>query len=234
MAANAVAQTPIDPRLRQAVDASVGWYDDLCAVHGVGSALSDGLWMSLGPPPPLHSDAVAVEPSVTVDQVLAALGGRAHAGIKDSFATIDLAPAGWQLLFAATWIHRDEGGSPRTDSSAWRPVTDAAELGRWTAHHDTAEVLLPALLNRAHFKILGRHAHGELTAGAVARLGSGVVDVSNLWAAPNHLVDWDELADAVHAAFPGRPLVGYERGDDLERALAGRFTAVGPLRVWVR
>ena len=33
--------------------------------------------------------------------------------------------------------------------------------------------------------------------------------------------------------FPGRAQVGYERGDDLDAALAGGHTAVGELRVWV-
>jgi hypothetical protein len=32
--------------------------------------------------------------------------------------------------------------------------------------------------------------------------------------------------------FPGLPLVGYERGDDLERARRVGFEEVGPLRVW--
>jgi hypothetical protein len=33
--------------------------------------------------------------------------------------------------------------------------------------------------------------------------------------------------------FPGRPLVGYERSDDLTAALAGGFQTTGELRVWV-
>jgi hypothetical protein len=45
------------------------------------------------------------------------------------------------------------------------------------------------------------------------------------------------LSSAVTAAashFPGLPLVGYEHGDDLALALAGGFTALGPLRIWTR
>jgi hypothetical protein len=49
----------VDPRLRRAVDASIGWYADIFAMHGIGSVLDDGLWSSLAPPPPLHSDAVS-------------------------------------------------------------------------------------------------------------------------------------------------------------------------------
>ena len=224
----------MDPRLRTAIDASVGWYEDLCALHEVGSVLVDGLWSTLDPPPPLHSDAVAVEPGVTADQVLARLDGRIHCGVKDSFATMGLSGEGMDLLFSATWIHRapvpDRPGPP----AGWVTVTGADELSEWTGHHDTREVLLPGLLRRAHFRILARYVDDRLVAGAVARLGSGAVDVSNVWAVPGYRVDWAELAEAAGAYFPGRQLVGYERGDALAAALDGGFTALGELRVWVR
>jgi hypothetical protein len=88
----------MDARLRSAVDASVGWYEDPCALHGVGSSLVDGLWSTLHPPPSLHSDAVVVEPEVTADLVLARLDGRDHCGVKDSFATMDPAGHGMELV----------------------------------------------------------------------------------------------------------------------------------------
>jgi hypothetical protein len=225
----------MDPRLRSAVDASVGWYDDLCALHGVGSILVDGLWSALDTPPPLHSDAVVVEPGVTADRVLARLDGRDRCGVKDSFATMDLAGLGMELLFSATWIHREPAPDRRPGAPAgWVPVTGADELSAWTGQHDTREVLLPPLLRRAHFRILARYVDDHIVAGAIARLGSGTVDVSNVYAVPGHRVDWAELAEVVGAFFPGRQLVGYERGDALAAALDGGFVPLGELRVWVR
>jgi hypothetical protein len=225
----------MDHRLRSAVDASVGWYDDLCSLHGVGSILADGLWSALGTPPPLHSDAVVVEPAVTADRVLGRLDGRTHFGVKDSFATMDLSGEGMDLLFSADWIYRAGGQWPeRVASPRWVAVTSAAELAEWTGQHDTSEVLLPALLRRAHFRILAKYLDGRIVAGAVARLGSGIVDVSNVYTVPGHQVDWRELAGAIGACFPGRPLVGYERGDALSGAVDGGFVRTGELRVWVR
>ncbi len=224
----------MDSRLRGAVDASVGWYEDLCALHGVGSILVDGLWSTLGQPPPLHSDAVAVEPEVTADQVLARLDGRDHCGVKDSFATMDLAAEGMELLFSATWVHRAAAPYPRRAPAGWVAVTGADQLSEWTSRHDTRDVLLPSLLRRGHFRILARYVDDRIVAGAVARLGSGAVDVSNVYAVAGHHVDWAELAEVVSAFFPGRPLVGYERGDALAAALDGGFAALGDLRVWVR
>ncbi|WP_199514072.1 hypothetical protein [Nucisporomicrobium flavum] len=225
----------MDPRLRAAVDASVGWYEDLCTLHGVGSTLVDGLWSALSPPPPLHSDAVVVEPAVDAGLVRARLQGREHCGVKDSFATMDLTGDGMRLLFAATWIHRAARPAGRRDLPAgWAAVTGADELAAWTGQHDTSDVLLPPLLQRAHFRILARRSGDRIVAGAVARLGSGAVDVSNVYAVPGHRVDWAELAEVADACFPGRPLVGYERGDALAAALDGGFEPVGELRVWVR
>ena len=225
----------MDPLLRSAVNASVGWYEDMCRLHGVGSMLVDGLWSSLDPPPPLHSDAVVVEPEVSADQVLDRLDGRAHCAVKDSFSTIDPSREGMRLLFSATWIHREPAaGQPSGNAHGWSVVTSADALADWTGRHDTAEVLLPGVLRCAHVKVLAKHADHGIIAGAVVRLGSGVVDVSNVYAVPGQLVDWTELAEAVRGQFPGRPMVGFERGQELSAALAGGFVPVGDQRVWVR
>lgn len=221
----------MDPRLRRAVDANIGWYADIFALHGIGSVLEDGLWSSLASPPPLHSDAVTVEPTVLAAQVVARLGDRAHAGVKDSFSTIDLSSEGFSVLFDATWIHREPAAAGPT---AWRVVRSPEGLAAWNAGWDTAEVLLPALLDRAHVRILERVAGGCVTGGAIARLGSGVVDVSNVHGLGGHGVDWTELAVAIAALVPDLPMVGYEHGVDLEAALAGGFDPIGELRVWVR
>jgi len=225
----------VDSRLRAAVDASIGWYEDLCTLHGVESKLVDGLWSSLAPPPPLHSDAVAVEPTVTRDQVLAALDGRAQAGFKDSFSTIDMSDAGMDLLFAASWIHRPPNSQRSTDAPVtWSVVTSVAGLADWTSRHDTTGVLLPGLLDRAHFNVLAKYQADDIVAGAVARLASGVVGVSNVFAVPGQTVDWAELAHEIDRLYPGRSIVGYERGADLIGAIEGGFTPVGELRVWTR
>lgn len=225
-----------DARLRRAVDASVGWHEDIFALHGIGSMLEDGLWSSIGRPPPLHSDAVSVEPGVTADQVISRLDGREHAGFKDSFAAIDASDAGMHILFSATWIHREPDRQPPGSGRrpGWSVVRSAEELARWTARHDTEAVLLPGLLRRGHFSILARYVDGEIVAGAVARLGVGVVDLSNVYAVPGQSVDWTELAAAVEARYPGRPMVGYESDDALRAAVAGGFEPVGDLRIWVR
>jgi hypothetical protein len=225
-----------DPRLRMAVDANLGWYGDLCALHGVASSLDDGLWWSRTPPPPLHSDAVVIEPCVTARQVLDRVADRSRCGVKDSFATLDLTSGGLQVLFDASWMHREASPdrSLPSGSSTWSRVTTAEELETWTSLHDTTGVLLPGLLAWAHIAVLAKHAEGEIIAGAVARLAGGVIDVSNTFAVAGHHLDWPELVAVVAGRFPGRTMVGYTRGEELDDAVEAGFTVVGDLRVWVR
>jgi hypothetical protein len=230
----------VDPRLRTCIDASVGWYEDLFALHGVGSVLTDGLWGGLAAAPPLHSDAVTVEPEVSAGQVAERLAGRiagrSSIGVKDSFAHLDLTGHGFEVLFGATWIHRPPAEPPARLGSLpaeWTVVRTAAELAEWTGHHDTTGVLLPGLLERAHFAVLAKRTGGQISCGAVARLGSGAVDLSNVYAAEGHAVDWPGVVAAATATFPGRQLVGYERGADLDGALSAGFAGVGNLTVWV-
>ena len=225
----------VEPRLRQAIDASVGWYEDLCALHAVPTTIERGVWRSIGRPPPLHSDLVVVEPEVGVSQVTGLVLDPGPCGCKDSFATVDLSPAGFTTLFSATWMHLAATATPRSATlNDWVPVVDAVQLSEWTTLHGTSEVLLPGLLRQGHFRILAKYADQRIVAGAVARLASGVVDVSNVFFTPDCVVDWASLVATIQTHFPGRPLVGYEREAALEAACDAGFVPVGDLRVWVR
>jgi hypothetical protein len=224
----------VDPRLRMAVDESACWYDELCALHGIGCGIHAGLWFSSGPPPPLHSAAKSIEPTVTAEQALRSVADQDHCSIADSFGTLELEPE-MDLLIQARWLHRPPLDSPPTGMpGGWAPVRSADALAEWTTGHGTAEVLLPAILRRSSFSVLGRRDDNALTAGAVTHLCGGVVSVSNVWAAPGHETDWAELVRLVHAVHPGRAVVGYEQGEELARAQDAGFTDVGPQLVWFR
>jgi hypothetical protein len=225
----------VDPRLRRAVDASVGWSEDLCALHAVPTTLDCGVWRCLGRPPPLHSDIVVVEPEVSTEQVTELVGDRVPYGFKDSFATVDLSAAGFMILFSASWIHLEARAAPESaTSTGWDTIVDARQLSAWNSLHGTTAVLLPALLQRGHFRVLAQYAGQRLVAGAVARLAGSAVDVSNVFSVPGHHVDWPSLATAIQAIFPSRPIVGYERGAALDAAREPGFVGVGELRGWVR
>jgi hypothetical protein len=224
----------IPSTLRSAVDASLSWYDALCALHGVACGIEEDVWTAHSAPPPLHSAAKSVEPTARPDRALAALEAIGPGSIADSFGAFDLTAEGFRLLFEAQWIHRTAPSVPsRHLPSDWVIVGTEPELRAWTDHHDTATVLLPGLLHRSAFRIIGKRRDDDFAAGAVLHLCAGVVDISNVWTSAQD-ADWAETVDAAAALFPGRALVGYEQGTDLEHAVESGFVEVGPQRVWIR
>lgn len=223
--------TSLSPALRAAVDASLSWYDALCALHAVPCGIEDDVWRAFTSPPPLHSAAKTVEPGVRPDRAVSAAAG--HGGIADSFGEFDLSAEGYRLLFEAQWIHRPAPpAGPRRLPNGWTVLRAPSELKAWTSRHDTEAVLLPGLLQRSAFRVIGKRCDGGYGAGAVLHLCSGVVDLSNVWTIAEDL-DWAELVRAAAALFPGRALVGYELGSDLERATDAGFATLGPQRVWI-
>ncbi|WP_222595781.1 hypothetical protein [Cellulomonas aerilata] len=248
-APTAATHPPASPDARRAgvllgaVRDNARWCALVSASHGIAGRADADAWTARRRTPPGYPDAVTLRPRLAPGSVLSRIDTEAPGcSVKDSFADLDLAPSGFRELFAATWI-----GHPGTSHRApapgrlrWARVTDAATLSAWQdARGDTAHPLLPALLAEPEVTVLaardGTGDGGDVVAGAILTTGvPGVVGVSNVftagatageaWAGP---LGW--AADR-HA---GRPLVGYERGDDLAAALAGGFAALGPLRVWM-
>lgn len=224
----------MDPRLREAVDATLGWYGEIFRLHGIPTLLHEGVWSADAPPPPLHSAAIAAVPGVPAERIRARITQPPTAGFADPFADVDGASIGMRVLFEATWIHRPAGrGTGTGDPTAWHEVRTTAQLERWNGAWDTTDVLLPGLLGREHLLILERRDGSTATAGAVLRHDAGVIGVSNVHGLDGERVEWSELAAVARMRFGDRPIVGYERGDGLGAALDGGWDAIGPTRVWV-
>lgn len=225
----------MDPRLRAAVDASVHWYDDVFAAHGVPVEVTGDLWWALGTPPAWHSAVKTLLPYADLEAVLHAMAIHEHGTVADSFGTLDLTPHGFDLFIDATWLHRPADPDPAdTLPPGWSVVTDPALLAEWNGHHDTTGVLLPALLGHPHFRILARHDGGYLFAGAVTHVAGGAVLLSNCWSVPGRPFDPTDVLAAVGALHPGLPVVDYEWGEALDTMLAAGFSPLGPQRVWAR
>lgn len=224
----------VETRLRAAVDASLAWYEALCAQHGVRCGIEDDTWIAYDPPPALHSVAKTVEPDAGPERALAAIDVHGQGAIADSFGAFDLTAAGFRLLIAARWIHHPAPTvGRRTLPACWSVVRTPDDLAAWTAHIDTSTVLLPGLLDRSGFTLFVRHRNGGPVGGAVTHLCSGVVELSNVWSDDADLA-WPDLLTVVAARHPGRAVVGYEHGAALQGALAAGFADVGPQHVWLR
>ncbi|MEV0253868.1 hypothetical protein AB0H82_06250 [Streptomyces sp. NPDC050732] len=221
-----------------AVRNNAAWCDAVCRSHGVPGAVEGGVWASPRRTPPLYPDAVTLSPDATPDDVLARIDVTSPgASVKDSFGTLDLSAAGFEVLFEARWIHRPAAESaPR--GGGWEPVEGAGRLSAWEAawsgDGESEGLFRPALFDDGAV-FLAAKAEDRVTAGAVAFPAASVIGISNLFAADDDLdTAWSSCLDATARLWPGVPAVGYEHGDDLTAALRHGFAPVGPLRVWLR
>ncbi|MET7876456.1 hypothetical protein ACPXB1_11295 [Micromonospora sp. DT68] len=205
------------------------WCDVVCGSHGVAGWFDADAWSTPRRSPTWYPDAVTLRPGVDADALLARIDAGPGASVKDSFADLDLAGHGFEVLFDAQWIHR-----PPTDPPAGpllTRVTTPQGLAAWAAAHGGGDLFRPAVLTDPRVRVLARYDdRGEVVGGAVVS-GDGVLGVSNLFAGTDGP---DEIWRGVLATVPGLPLVGYESGPDLTPALKAGFTAVAPLRVWLR
>jgi hypothetical protein len=82
---------------------------------------------------------------------------------------------------------------------------------------------------------IAAYRQGQIVAGVIANRTGEVVGLSNLFVPGEaKTMFWAGCVAGVMAAFPGLPVVGYERGDDLAIAQTLGFESLGPLRVWLR
>ena len=224
-----------DEQLRAAIGASLAWYEDLFAVHGIPTRCDEGLWRALGPPPRWHSVAKTLRPDVPVERVLEAVAPVPGAGVADSFGTLDLTGHGFEPLFRATWLHRVPSPQvPAMWPEGWSVVTDADELARWNEHQDTTGVLVPALLERPDVTFLVRRTGHEMVASGVLHRVGDVVELSNTWATGDEVEEVADMLGCAESLFAVCPVVGYAADDTVEHFTDAGFEALGPQVVWVR
>ncbi|WP_329377370.1 hypothetical protein OG625_06975 [Streptomyces sp. NBC_01351] len=233
----------LDTTLRSAALNNAGFCDAVCRAHGLPADF-DGeyYWLSTSRTPPLYPDAVTLSPETEAPSLLQWMDTDSPGcSVKDSFANLDLEGDGFEVLFDAQWIHRP-AGAPADGASGleWSAVADDGELEVWEAAWDGEEstgLFRPELLGEGmDIVFLAARRDGRIVAGAVLNRAGGVVGVSNLFAHDEADTDaaWTGALTAAAARWPELDVVGYESGDDLDAALRHGFTAIGPLRVWLR
>jgi hypothetical protein len=209
------------------------WCDAVCAAHGLFGSFHDHVWACGERTPPLHPDAVTLDASATATDVLAHVDNSSPGcSVKDSFSALDLAPAGFRVLFDATWIARKHIGGDGPPSDGWSRVSNAHELARWRSVSDRD--LGDELLDRDDIVILARHRSGneECVAGAVLNWSESAIGISNVFG-PDLDSVWSACVDYADHCFSDMPIVGYEAGAPLAAALRHGFEEIGHLRVWV-
>ncbi|MFJ4539075.1 hypothetical protein ACIP39_24405 [Streptomyces tibetensis] len=228
--------------VRAAARNNAEWCAAMCRAHGVTGEFGADAWAAPVRTPLYYPDAVTLEPGAGRDALVARIDtATPGASVKDSFADLELAEAGFGVLFEAQWIHRPAGAATAAPDLVWDVAGDPDTLRAWALAWDggagNADLFRPGLLTEPEtFVILGRRAddtEGRVVAGAVASRSEHVVGVSNVFG-PDGASDaaWPVVLHALARLFPALPVVGYEQGADLAAALRHGFEPVGPLRVW--
>jgi hypothetical protein len=218
------------------------WCDILCRSHGVPGRFDPDAWVDPRRTPPYYPDAVTLEPSADGERILERIDTTTPGcSVKDSFATLDLSPSGFEVLHEAEWIRRQPRPAPTTDDSdtTWGPLTTPTELGAWEAvwSGDGAPrgLFRAELLRDPSVTILAGVAGGSIVAGAVLNRTTDVVGISNLFTRGGDLDGaWSGCLGYLEVASAGSAVVGYESGDELAAALRQGFESVGPLRIWLK
>jgi hypothetical protein len=220
----------MDARLTWAVRNNANWCDLVCRSHGIKTRFRADLWVTAARAPDLYPDAITLRDNVPEQDVLTAIAPGPGASVKDSYATLDLAPHGFDELFEARWVTRD----PAPGQTDWTVARTPEELAAWTEAAGLSRILHPDRLNHPDVRFLAARDQHSITAGAVANLTGPVVGVTNVFATSiTEDEAWAAIPAAVNAVFPNTPIVGYERATILSAAIAAGFSDLGPLRVWV-
>lgn len=100
------------------------WCDAVCRALDRATVFDRGLWLNLDESPPLYPNAITLSRNVPAMmerlEALDAAGLPSGWALKDSFAGLDLAALGFDVLFEASWIalpaRRPPMGDPRAQT----------------------------------------------------------------------------------------------------------------------
>ena len=219
------------------------WCDIVCRTHGIPGRFDPDAWVNQRRTPRYYPDAVSLDPAAVASSILERVDTTSiGCSIKDSFATLDLAPFGFRVAHEAEWIHRGPQASPVSGPGdmTWRPIETADSLVAWDAawdvDGDSEHLFRPVLLQDPAVRVLGGYVDGSIVAGAITnRTGHAVVGLSNVFTTDGDLDHaWTGCLAYLDAAFPGMGVVGYESGGDLSVAIRQGFRSVGALRIWLQ
>lgn len=225
----------MNERLLEAVENNARWCDLVCRSRGIPTQISSAAWAARRRAPHLYPDAISLLPDALAEDVLEPVESGLGCSVKDSFASMDLEKFGFDELFEARWIYREPARLTKRSPVSWTVVESEEAFAEWVHVAGIEHAIGTDLLRDATVRFLSAHGPDGVGAGAIATRTGSVVGVSNVFSPAIDIDEtWASLVDAFARTFPSMAIVGYEHGEPLEAALASGFTAVGPLRVWLR
>jgi hypothetical protein len=215
---------------------------ELCAAvhraHGHDSVLGPDLWTTAAAPLPFYPNAITLTPGPqTFEAAARFIEASPHEswGIKDSYAALDLTRWRFVPAVSAVWLAR-LGNAPESPGPKAVPVRDAEALAEWERAWGGDPVFRqfpPSLLTEPGFTFWSFRRRGSVVSGCTTNETGDAVGFSNVFGPNGEASWWHRNLDFLAKAFPGRPLVGWERDPDA-LAVTPAFRRLGPLTVWIR
>jgi len=228
------------------------WCDTLCRAHGAPGEFTGAVWLNRHRVPPFHSNAVTYRELRGDDARREQLAAMFEAGLppgwgfKDSFRALDVAELGFAVAFEATWIWREPApASLGAGRARWTLVHGEEELAAWESAWAGGTAgspggprrrqFPPALLDDPAVAFVARRRGDAMVAGGIVNHTGDVAGLSNVFGPPDErAATWAGCVAMAQERFPGLPLVGYDRGEELAAAEAAGFQRLQDLRVWWR
>ena len=205
------------------------------AANGLRTERDNLAYCCIDMPLPFYPKIVTLEPTAT-SELNARISG--HSGIKDSFSCLDEIALGLRVAFDASWIW--SGAQSQELSTQWVRIDSPNSLLRWhiawNGNNELDQVIFPPqCLNDPNLVFLARISGTNIEAGCLANLSTDVIGMSNVFTTKESDESlYSDALTAVSSVGEGLPVVGYEKGDDLNCACTAGFQVVGPLRILVR
>ncbi len=230
-----------DPRAITAAKNNADWYQTMFETHGLRYKKLPFSFVGIDRPPPYYSNLTVLQPGHGVE-IVSELTHLANSispvlGLKDSFNELTLAENGFTTLFEASWIWREPRLAAMPDE--WSVIGSPSRLRlwerSWNANGSPADRRLfpDTILERGNTFFLGLEHQGRYIAGCIGNLSDDCIGLSNVFSETPSAKRFSEAADAVGSIASDRPIVGYERGQDVDFAISAGFETVGTLRVLI-
>lgn len=226
----------MDERVLAAAENDAEWCDRACRSRGVATAMQNDHWVALQRPPDGVPDVVTLLPTADAEAALQRAQDGPGCSVRDSFARLDLAGAGFEETAAAQWIHRKPALPTTTAAAIWEAVETDAQLEAWVAASGREATFGAQLLRDDSVCVLAAYGRLGVRAGAVVNRSESVVGVIDVFTtkAMDDVEAWATLPTAIGGFFYGLPLVGWVGPEQRDAALVYGFVETGALRLWRR
>ncbi|MDW0118643.1 hypothetical protein QTL97_17090 [Sporosarcina thermotolerans] len=216
----------------QAVENNIAWCKLICEAYGKRSDTTEKVWALTSEAPTYYPELITMNRKTKDTDILEFLNLNHISSVKDSYATLQLASYGYQMLFEAEWICYPTLNEYKPDQYEWNIVRTEKEFEHWK--NLTGLEIPSRLLEIDGVNFFFIDCPSKFAAFIVNK-AANVIGISNVFSSDMDITGlWRSIPQAVSKEFPGVPLVGYEQGESLSAAHASGWTSIGPLRVWIK